>query len=128
MRRAEQKRAARETLEASLSLFEQLSASTWAERARAELARIAGRRPGSNGLTPTERRVADLVSEGLSNKEVAAALHVTVKTVEGTLSRIYAKLGVHSRAQAVASFYEGDPAGLAYWRAVLDEIERLPPP
>ena len=114
LRRAKQKRAAREAIEASLTLFEQLGAVTWAERARAELARIAGRRPGSNGLTPTERRVADLVSEGLSNKEVAAALHVTVKTVEGTLSRIYAKLGVRSRTALAAQL-----AGKEHTRAQL---------
>ena len=98
LRRAKQKRAAREILDASLGVFDQLGASSWAERARAELARIGGRRPRSNGLTPTEQRVAELVAEGLSNKEVAAALHVTVKTVEGSLSRIYAKLDVRSRA------------------------------
>lgn len=98
LRRAKQKGAARDAIEASVTVFEQLGAPTWAERARSELARIAGRRRGSSGLTPTEQRVAELVAKGLSNKEVAAALHVTVKTVEGTLSRIYSKLGVRSRS------------------------------
>jgi DNA-binding NarL/FixJ family response regulator len=55
-------------------------------------------------LTPTEQRVAELVSEGLTNKEVAAALHVTVKTVEGSLSRIYDKLGVRSRSGLAGTF------------------------
>ena len=78
-------------------------APTWAERVRAELARIAGRRPDAGGgLTPTEQRVAELVAEGLSNKEIAAALHVTVKTVEGSLSHIYAKLGLRSRSALAA--------------------------
>ena len=47
----------------------------------------------------SERRVAELVAEGRSNKEVAAALFVAPKTVDVTLSRIYAKLGVHSRTE-----------------------------
>jgi len=98
LRRQRKKREARETLESSLAQFERLGANTWAARARAELGRIAGRRPGPDGLTPTEQRVAELVAGGLSNKEVAGALHVTVKTVEGSLSRIYEKLGVRSRA------------------------------
>ena len=55
------------------------------------------------GLTPTESRVAGLVAEGLSNKEVATELVVSVNAVEAHLTRIYAKLGVHSRAQLVRS-------------------------
>jgi DNA-binding NarL/FixJ family response regulator len=50
-------------------------------------------------LTPSERRVAELAAEGLSNKEIAQALFVTVHTVERHLSHVYDKLGVHSRAQ-----------------------------
>jgi DNA-binding CsgD family transcriptional regulator len=49
-------------------------------------------------LTASERRVAELVAEGLSNKEVAVALVVTPRTVEAHLTRVYAKLGVRSRA------------------------------
>jgi DNA-binding CsgD family transcriptional regulator len=99
LRRAKQKRAAREAIEASLEVFERLGAEPWAGTARGELARIPGRRPSANRLTPTEQRVAELVADGRSNKEVAAALHVTVKTVEGTLSRVYAKHGVRSRTE-----------------------------
>ena len=50
-------------------------------------------------LTPTERRVADLAAEGLSNRDVAASLYISAKTVEAHLSRIYRKLGIHSRAE-----------------------------
>jgi DNA-binding CsgD family transcriptional regulator len=50
-------------------------------------------------VTATERRLTELVAEGLSNKEIAAALFVTPKTVETKLSRIYAKLGISSRLQ-----------------------------
>jgi Response regulator containing a CheY-like receiver domain and an HTH DNA-binding domain len=57
-------------------------------------------------LTPTERRVAERVSAGASNKQVATALFVSVKTVEGTLTRVYAKLDVHSRAELAHRFAE----------------------
>lgn len=50
-------------------------------------------------MTPTERQVASLVAEGLSNREVAARLFVTTKTVEAHLSKIYGKLGIRSRAE-----------------------------
>jgi DNA-binding CsgD family transcriptional regulator len=100
-RRAKQKRPARESLEQALATFEELGATLWAEKARAELARIGGR-PRVAGLTPSEERIAELVAEGRSNKEVAAALFLTVNTVEGALKRIYAKLGVRSRAELAA--------------------------
>ena len=101
LRRAKRRRRARETLEESLREFERLGAALWAERARAELERIGGRAP-SGGLTPTEERIAALVAVGKSNKQVAAELFVTVRTVETNLSRIYAKLGLHSRGELAA--------------------------
>lgn len=98
-RRAKQRAAARETLQRTAAAFERLGALGCAETARSELGRIGGRTPSGGSLTPTERRVAELVAEGHSNKQVAAALFVTTKTVEGNLSRIYAKLGIHSRTE-----------------------------
>jgi DNA-binding CsgD family transcriptional regulator len=98
-RRSRHKRAARESLEPALAVFEQMGAEIWAERARAEIGRVGGRAPASGELTPTERRVAELVAEGLQTKQVAAALFVSAKTVEGHLTHIYAKLGVHSRTE-----------------------------
>jgi DNA-binding CsgD family transcriptional regulator len=98
-RRAKQKQAARESLQAALAVFEELGAPLWAEKARADLRRLGGRPRGPGELTPTEERVAALVGEGRTNREVAAALFVTERTVEGHLTRIYAKLGVRSRAQ-----------------------------
>jgi DNA-binding CsgD family transcriptional regulator len=70
----------------------------WAEKARAELGRIGGRRR-VEGLTPAERRVADLVAKGLTNREVAATLFLSERTVATHLSHIYAKLGVRSRTE-----------------------------
>jgi DNA-binding CsgD family transcriptional regulator len=98
-RHARRRREARGTLEEALRLFDELGASLWAERARAELGRISGRAPSRGELTPTELRVAELVAEGRTNKEVAAALYVAPRTVEGTLSRVYTKLGVRSRTE-----------------------------
>jgi DNA-binding CsgD family transcriptional regulator len=97
-RRTKQKAAARDSLEKAVESLEAMGARPWAERARAELARIGGR-SRAGGLTPTEERVAALVAEGRSNKEVAEALFVSVRTVEANLTRIYAKLGIHSRTE-----------------------------
>jgi DNA-binding CsgD family transcriptional regulator len=96
-RKAKRKRAARETLEEALAIFEGLGAPLWAERARGELRRISGRR-ASERLTETEQRVATLAAEGRSNKEIAAALFVSEHTVAAHLTRIYRKLDVRSRA------------------------------
>ena len=98
-RRAKQRRAARESLERAEALFSNLGAAGWAEKARHELGRIGGRVSSGAALTPRERKFAELVAEGRSNKEIAAALFVTPKSVGTILSRIYAKLGVHSRTE-----------------------------
>ena len=93
------KRPAREAIEQALAIFEQLGARPWAEKARGELARIGGRPAATGELTETERRIAELAAEGRSNKEIATALYVTPKTVGTQLSRIYRKVGVHSRTE-----------------------------
>jgi DNA-binding CsgD family transcriptional regulator len=97
-RRARQKRPARDAISAALSGFEQLGAATWVEKARGELARIGGRRR-EEGLTAAERRVATLVAEGQTNREVAAALFLGERTVASHLTHIYAKLGLRSRTE-----------------------------
>ena len=97
-RRARKKRDARDAIQAALDGFEQLGAAQWAEKARSELGRIGGRRR-EEGLTPAERRVAVLVAEGRTNREVAAALFLTERTVASHLSHVYAKLGVRSRTE-----------------------------
>jgi DNA-binding CsgD family transcriptional regulator len=107
LRRAKRRRLARERLEQALAVFERLGTPLWAEKARAELARIGGRRPSGAELTPSERRIAELVIDGRSNKAIAAALFLTPKTVETRLSRMYAKLGVHSRAELARHVVRG---------------------
>jgi DNA-binding CsgD family transcriptional regulator len=105
-RRAKRRREARATLANALAVFEEVGAALWAERARGELRRISGRAPTTGALTPAEERVAALVAEGKTNREVAAALFVSDRTVEGHLSRIFGKLGVKHRtelARALAS-------------------------
>ena len=97
-RRARQKRAAREAIEAALDGFEERGAAGWAEKARAELGTIGGR-TRIEGLTPAESRIAALVAAGQTNREVAAALFLTEQTVATTLTRVYRKLGVRSRAE-----------------------------
>ncbi len=97
-RKARQKRPARETLEAAAAGFEELGAAGWAERARAELGSIGGR-TRVDGLTAAERRVADLVAQGRTNAEVAAALFLAERTVASHLTHVYAKLGVRSRTE-----------------------------
>jgi len=107
-RRSKSKRIGRDALEEALAIFDGLGASIWAATARVELARIAGRRSSDGRLTPTEWRVASLLAEGRSTKQVAATLFVTSKTVETYTSRIYAKLGVHSRAALARSLANSD--------------------
>lgn len=102
-RRTKQRRAARESFLAARSIFERLPAPLWAAQTERESLRVAGRAPRAAGeLTPTEERVVRLVVEGLSNKQVAARLFVTVRTVEFTLTHVYAKLGIRSRGELAA--------------------------
>jgi DNA-binding CsgD family transcriptional regulator len=98
-RRAKRKRLAREALEQARTMFRELGARLWVERAEAELGRIGGRAPAHGVLTATEQRIAELVAEGRTNKEVAAVLVVAERTVESTLTQIYRKLDIRSRTE-----------------------------
>jgi DNA-binding CsgD family transcriptional regulator len=102
LRRAKQKRAARSRLEEARAIFKSLGAPAWISRVESELSRIAPAAAGVGELTPTESRVAELVSGGRTNKEVATELFLSVKTVEANLSRIYDKLNVRSRSELAA--------------------------
>jgi len=87
------------TIGAALLAFEEMGTELWAGRARAELERT-NVRPTENGeLTPSERRVAELVVTGMTTADVAAQLCVSVKTAEANLTRVYRKFDIHSRAE-----------------------------
>jgi len=98
-RRMRQKKGARDLLQRALTTFDDLGAPLWVERSRRELARIGGRAPSRDELTPTEEQVARLVAEGRTNREVAKALFMSPHTVDANLRRIYRKLGIHSRTE-----------------------------
>ena len=85
----------------ALWVFEQLGTQLWADRARAELTGTSSRSRanGRDRLTPAEQRVAELVASGMTNRDVAAKLYISAKTVEATLARVYRKLGIRSRAE-----------------------------
>ena len=102
-RRTKRRRQARETLDEALAVFEQTGAALWAERARAELKRISGRAATPGALTPAEQRVAALVCEGRTNREVAAALYLSDRTVEGHLAHIFGKLGIRHRTELASA-------------------------
>jgi DNA-binding CsgD family transcriptional regulator len=105
LRRCGRPRDAREPLAAALAVCEHLGAERLARVARAELAASGGRRRrrGEDGtaLTAQERRVAALAADGLANGEIAAALHLSPKTVSSHLQHVYAKLGMHSRRELI---------------------------
>ena len=90
------KREARDSLERARSQFGALGTPLWVARADRALARIGGRSASPTELSETERRVAEVVAEGLTNKEAAERLFMSVKTVESNLRRVYRKLGVRS--------------------------------
>jgi len=97
-RRSKHKREAATSLQAAEELCDRVGATLWAQRARIELERL-GRPTNWGELTSTEARIAAFVASGLTNREVAAAAFVSVKTVEANMSRIYRKLAIHSRAE-----------------------------
>jgi DNA-binding NarL/FixJ family response regulator len=97
-RRRRQKQLARELLGQALQIFGDAGARLWARRAQLEADRAAGR-PGGGELTASEQAVAQLAASGLTNREVAAQLFMSPKTVEANLARAYRKLGIRSRAQ-----------------------------
>jgi len=106
LRRTRRRREAREHLREALASFEAVGAQAWAERARVEL-RASGqtarrREPGTrDDLTAQELQIARLVAEGLSNREVAAQLFLSPRTIDFHLRNIFRKLGISSRMQIV---------------------------
>jgi DNA-binding CsgD family transcriptional regulator len=98
-RRMRRQSSARELLGKALEVFESLGSPQWAAKAVRELGRVGGRRAPSSDLTPAEEQVALLVAEGRTNREVAAALFLSVHTVDAHLRRVYRKLQVRSRTE-----------------------------
>ncbi|SFT87178.1 regulatory protein, luxR family [Geodermatophilus amargosae] len=104
LRRNRRRVDARSHLGAALQVFDDLRAEPWAERARQELraSGVTARKRNSTttgDLTPQERQTALLVSSGLANREIAARLFLSPRTVEYHLSNAYQKLGVRSRGE-----------------------------
>jgi DNA-binding CsgD family transcriptional regulator len=104
LRRDGRRADARERLHGALHDFERLGARPWAERARGEL-RASGhtvRTPeqrAADDLTPQELQVAAVVAGGATNREAAAALFLSAKTIEFHLGNVYRKLGIRSRTE-----------------------------
>ena len=104
LRRARRSVEARDELRAALATFERLRAEPWAARAHGELAAagvtLSRRAPSAVAeLTPQELQVARIVAGGATNREAAARLFLSPKTIEAHLHRAYRKLGLTSRAQ-----------------------------
>jgi len=106
LRRQRRRADARVHLRAALEAFRQLGALPWEQRAEAEL-RATGetvrKRDVSTAeqLTPQERQIAGLVTEGLTNKEIAAQLFLSPRTVDYHLRKVFTKLGIGSRADLI---------------------------
>jgi DNA-binding NarL/FixJ family response regulator len=109
LRRGGRRRAARDKLGQARSIFARLGAPLWEERASRDLASVSGRPPTGTGLTMTERRVAELVARGATNREVAAQLVVSERTVATHLTHVYAKLGLRSRTELARTLPAGVP-------------------
>jgi DNA-binding CsgD family transcriptional regulator len=107
LRRLGERRRAAEKLEAAKAIFDDLGAQLWLTRVEEELRRARPRPRRDRELTSAERRVAALVADGRTNREVAAQLFTTVATVEAHLTRIYRKLGVRSRTELARRVADG---------------------
>ncbi|HEY5185237.1 MAG TPA: AAA family ATPase [Actinomycetes bacterium] len=111
-RRLGQRIEARNLLRGAESDFTALGAAPWLARTREELrasgATLRSRAAPDDALTAAEVRVARCAADGLTNKEIAATLFLSGKTVEFHLGRIYRKLGVRSRSELVLALVAGD--------------------
>jgi DNA-binding NarL/FixJ family response regulator len=106
LRRERQGSAARTHLRAALELFQSLGAIPWARRAEAELratGETARRRDATTltQLTAQEAQIAGLVASGLTDREIAAQLYLSPRTVDYHLRKVFTKLGIASRTELV---------------------------
>jgi DNA-binding CsgD family transcriptional regulator len=107
-RRQRERRAAKESLEGALAIFERVGSPLWARQARSELSALGMRAGPRDTLTASEERVARLAATGLTNKQIAASLQISPKTVDSHLGRVYRKLDIRSRAELGARMAGGD--------------------
>lgn len=101
-RRRREKQHARTALSEAASIFAALGAEPWSRRAAEELGRLGLRAETVTSLTATEEAVAALAATGASNPEIASQLHMSRKTVEFHLTKVFRKLDVRSRTQLAA--------------------------
>lgn len=102
-------------------MFDHLGAVLWKDRVLSELARTGLLRTAGSGLTNMQRDVAALVAQGLTNREIAATLFVSIHTVEAHLSSAYRSLGIRSRTELarfalthdLTPLSSGDPTSVA---------------
>jgi DNA-binding CsgD family transcriptional regulator len=107
-RRQRQKISATATLTEALQAFTDMGNPLWADRTRVELTRTKVAPTHDHALTPSEQQVAELAASGMTNRDVAAALFISPKTVEANLARVYRKLGINSRAELGRRFGDGE--------------------
>lgn len=125
LRRAGLRRKSRDLLRAALATFEQLGATPWARRAENEL-RASGERvqrrktSAAEKLTAQELQVALIVAEGATNREAAAQLFLSPKTIEFHLSNIFRKLGLRSRTELARRLARGGAAAILAFRLALE--------
>ena len=108
-RRQRHRDAATTTLREAQHTFQQLGTTLWTHRATTELTRATSGRRRAEGLTPSEQRVAELAVSGMTNRDIAAALFISPKTVEVNLSRIYRKLNIRSRVELYQALAPPNP-------------------
>jgi DNA-binding CsgD family transcriptional regulator len=106
LRRDRRRAAARHHLHAAVDEFGNLAAEVWERRARSELAATGETiqrrdRGAAQALTPQERRIARMVADGITNREVAAQLFLSPRTIDYHLRNVFVKLGITSRAELI---------------------------
>jgi DNA-binding CsgD family transcriptional regulator len=106
LRRRRRRMDARQHLRAALEIFERMGAVPWEQRARAELRAsgetIRGRDPGTlDYLTPQELQIVQIVRTGATNKQIAAQLYLSPRTIDYHLRKVFVKLGLSSRTELI---------------------------
>jgi DNA-binding NarL/FixJ family response regulator len=106
LRRRRQRMDARQHLRSALEIFERMGAAPWEQRARAELRAsgetMRGRDPDTlDYLTPQELQIVQIVRTGATNKQIAAQLYLSPRTIDYHLRKVFVKLGLSSRTELI---------------------------